>query len=71
MNRKISLLLLSIFLLTGVFGSQVITYAAETTSSAAEQKAAETKSKKKTVRKRQAGRDPANIITIIIPPARW
>lgn len=48
MNRKIGLLLLSIFLLTGVFGSQVITHAAETTSSAAEQKAAETKSKKKT-----------------------
>lgn len=47
MNRKIGLLLLSIFLLTGVFGSQVITHAAETTSSAAEQKAAETKSKKK------------------------
>lgn len=52
MNRKISLLLLSIFLLTGVFGSQVITYAAETTSSAAEQKTAETKSKKKTGWKR-------------------
>lgn len=47
MNRKIGLLLLSLFLLTGVFGSRVITHAAETTSSAAEQKAAETKSKKK------------------------